>query len=164
MLFVYAGGDKRMTNEIEMLRVKLKEYELLIEELSAPIIPSIIPDTILVPLMGTLTEQRFQLIQTKILESVTADYSDTILIDFTGISLKDVNQMGLAGLSHQVTQLKKSLDIMGVDTIFSGFSPEFVRAIVGAGVDVNRLNAHANFRMALRNVMKEKRLDFMTMK
>jgi len=153
-----------MVSENETLRAKLKEYELLIEELSAPIIPSVIPDTILVPLMGTLTEQRFQLIQTKILESVSVDHSDTILIDFTGISIKDVSQMGLVGLSNQVTQLKKALDIMGVETIFSGFSPEFVRAIVGAGVDVDNLKVHASFRTALQHVMKEKRLDFMSMK
>lgn len=149
-----------MSSEIDQLKAKIKEYELLIEDLSAPIIPSIIPETILVPLMGALTEQRFQLIQTKILDAVASDGSDSVLIDFTGIHLKDVDRMGLDGLSNQVTQLQSALDIMGVKTIFVGFSPTFVQAIVGAGVDVSRYHVHANFRTALQQVMRDKGLEF----
>jgi len=148
-----------MSNEIERLKAKIKEYELLIEELSAPIIPSIVSDTMLVPLMGTLTEQRFQLIQSKILETVAADNADTVLIDFTGIHLKDIDRIGLSGVSQQISQLKKALDIMGVETIFVGFSPEFVRVIVTAGVDVRNFSMQATFRTALQYIMNKKGLD-----
>lgn len=153
-----------MSKEIDELRARLKEYELLIEELSAPMIPSIIPETILVPLMGTLTEQRFKLIQEKLLDTIANDGSDTVLIDFTGINLKDVDRMGLDGLSCQVSQLNSALDVMGVKTVFVGFSPEFVRAIVTAGVDVSRYHVHANFRTALQSVMREKGIEFINLK
>ncbi|WLV24952.1 STAS domain-containing protein [Aciduricibacillus chroicocephali] len=149
-----------MSNEIDELKARLREYEQLVEELSAPIIPSIIPETILVPLMGTLTEQRFQLIQEKVLNTIANDGSDTVLIDFTGINLNDVDRMGLDGLSCQVSQLNSALDVMGVKTVFVGFSPEFVRAIVTAGVDVSRYHVHASFRTALQHVMRDKGLEF----
>jgi len=153
-----------MNSEMELLKKQLKEYESIIEELSAPIIPSIIPDTMLVPLLGTLTEQRFQHIQTKILDTAAVENADAVLVDFTGINLKDVNVLGLQALGHQINQLFNALDIMGVETIFVGFSPEFVRGIVTAGIDVSRFTIHATFRTALRYLMNRKGLDFKSIK
>lgn len=149
-----------MNREREQLKEQIKAYEQIIEELSAPIIPSIIPDTMLVPLMGTLTEQRFRHIQTKILEVAATERADMVLVDFTGIHLKDISQLGMQELSHQIGQLHSALCLMGIETIFVGFSPEFVRGIVLAGLDVSRFTIHATFRTALQYVMGQKGLRF----
>lgn len=149
---------KELQDEIIQLKQQLETHEKLIDELSVPIIPSVIPETLLVPLTGTLTIERFQNIVTKLLFNIDVSETDTVLIDFTGIYLKDLNLLSHESLSNQISQLKTALDIMGVETIFVGFSPEMARVIVTNGLDINRFKIQANFRTALSQLMKDKGL------
>jgi rsbT co-antagonist protein RsbR len=147
-----------LEKEMIQLKNKLKEYETLIDELSTPIIPSIIPNTILVPLIGALSVRRFRNIQTKILSSIQPLEADAVLIDFTGITLKEIGELGSQEVVFQITQLRDSLDLMGVETIFIGFSPQFAQAIIQANVDTKNLNVHATFRTGLQYIMSKKEI------
>lgn len=149
-----------LKRENALLKEKIKDYEKLIDELSAPIIPSIIPNTILVPLMGKLTTQRFNSIQNIILFNIQDQNAETVLIDFTGISVDEVDTIGISELSNGLFQIKTSLELMGVETIFVGFSPQFSQGLVQAGVDAKKLNTHATFRTGLRYLMNKKGLEF----
>lgn len=52
---------------ITVLEKRVEEYEAAIADMTAPIIPSIIPQTILVPITGLLMAERFEKITAKIL-------------------------------------------------------------------------------------------------
>ena len=60
---------------------------------SAPIIPSIVENTILVPISGHTSQDRFNLIRTRVLDYV-GDHRDTVcaVFDFTGVDLNDVEE------------------------------------------------------------------------
>lgn len=146
--------------EIARLKEKVKEYERLIDELSTPIIPSVIPGTILMPLTGALNETRLDDIKTRVLFSIQKQKADTVLIDFTGISHLEVETVGLPYLIHQIGEIQAGLKLMGVETIFVGFSPKFAHDIITSGVDTSRFITHATFRDGLRFLMKKKGLEF----
>ncbi|MGM0844946.1 MAG: STAS domain-containing protein [Bacillota bacterium] len=146
--------------EIHQLKEKIQEYETLVEELSAPVLPSIIPDTMLVPLTGTLNEKRLDNIQKRVLFSIQKQKPDTVLIDFTGISKLEVEDLGLPNLIYRINELQAGLNLMGVETIFVGFSPNFAHEIVISGVDTSRFITHATFRDGLKYLMDKKGLEF----
>jgi rsbT co-antagonist protein RsbR len=151
---------KNPEEEILQLKDRIKECERLIDELSTPIIPSIIPDTMLVPLTGTLNEKRIDNIKNKVLFSIQKQKADTVVIDFTGISHLEVEDLGMQNLIYQITEIQIGLKLMGVETIFVGFSPNFAQEIVLSGVDTSQFITHATFRDGLKYLMGKKGLEF----
>ena len=146
---------------IKRLNESLNYSENLIMELQAPIIPSIVPNTILVPITGQLTEERFDSIRTKILNNL--HNVDTAIIDFTAIYKDNVNDIGVEAMSLQISQLNASLHLMGVEALYVGFSPEVIKSIVYGGVKVDHLNCHLTFRTALQSLMEKKEMTFSSM-
>ncbi|WP_409252852.1 STAS domain-containing protein [Bacillus sp. SCS-153A] len=155
---------QNLKEENARLKEKVREYERQIEELSTPIIPSVIPNTILVPLTGVLNEKRLDDIKTRILFSIQKQKADTVLIDFTGISQLDVETLGLPYLIQQIGEVQAGLKLMGVDTIFVGFSPKFAHKIITSGVDTSRFITHSTFREGLKFLMRKKGLEFRLVK
>jgi rsbT co-antagonist protein RsbR len=86
-----------MREEIRQLKKQISEYEQLIRDISAPIIPSIVPETILVPITGRLSSKRFHIIVTKILEIAHTQQVSTVILDFTAITEKEAGEIGILG-------------------------------------------------------------------
>jgi rsbT co-antagonist protein RsbR len=154
------NGSQTPEEEIAQLKERIAECERVIDELSTPIIPSIIPDTMLVPLTGTLNEKRIDNIKTRVLFSIQKQKADTVVIDFTGISQLEVEELGMHNLINQINEVQVGLSLMGVETIFVGFSPEFAQEIVLSGVDTRKFITHATFRDGLKYLMDQKGLEF----
>ncbi|WEG16724.1 STAS domain-containing protein [Alkalihalophilus pseudofirmus] len=152
------NDETYMNKEVEEFKSMLIEKEELIKDLSAPIIPSIIPKTILVPLTGALTYERFATIQEIILTRIPHEKADSVIIDFTAISYREVGDLGMEQLGERITQLRNSMRLMGVETIFTGFSSAFVQEIIRSGIDTSQLVVHSTFRTGLQYLMKKKGL------
>ncbi|WP_240315603.1 STAS domain-containing protein [Sporosarcina sp. PTS2304] len=154
------------TQELHELKAKLVVYEKLIEELSAPIIPSIVPDTILVPITGVLSVERFMLIQEKIVRRIADNNVYTAILDFTDISTLEVeNNMGYESLSRQINELVNILSLMGTETIFVGFSSTFAQQLILSNVaDFSQIRVYINFRAALQYLLEQKGLEIVEKK
>lgn len=151
---------EQLEAEISQLRQQVKEYEGMIAAFSAPIIPSIIPQTILVPITGVLSIERFESIRTHILQSIRSEEVDSAIIDFTAIGHLEIANLDLRELSIQIEQLTNSLKLMGVHTYYVGFSPMIAQEMIRAGIDLEGVKVHANFRAALQYLMGIKGLAF----
>lgn len=138
----------------------LKKQESVISELSVPMIASIIPDTVLVPLTGYLAVDRLDHIRSKLLHSVAQERMTTVVIDLTGITSLEVSSLGLQELAFQIEHLTASLRLMGVEAIFVGFSPELSQGIVQAGIQLD-VPVFSNFRSSLAYLMDQKKLTLM---
>lgn len=151
---------EEVVKENEQLKEKIASYEKLIDELSAPIIPSILPETILVPLTGTLTEKRIYHIQDKITKRVEDEKATTVLIDFTGINSFEVeDQLGYQYLGERLSSLVKMLHLMGVATIFVGFTPEFAQKLILSNAPAfKETKSFATFRQGLQYLLAQKNL------
>ncbi|MEZ0480175.1 STAS domain-containing protein [Planococcus sp. SSTMD024] len=142
--------------EIKELQELVAYYQDVIYNMSAPIIPSIVPNTILVPIAGYIFRDRFETIRTKVL-----DYADShrdteqVVFDFTGVTMQDVQSFDFNELALELTQLNSALKLMGLRGIYVGFNPRFVREIVHAGIQVE-LEVYTTFRSALQTLLDER--------
>lgn len=155
-----------MSNELEMqaLKDKVKYYENIINNMSAPIIASIVPKTIMIPIAGYMFKERFTIIQTKTLTYVGEHREiEQAVFDFTGVSVEDISSFDYDELGSELFQLNNSLKLMGIRSIYVGFNPRFVREIVHAGIQVE-LETYVNFRAALQRLLKEKNQSLHSLK
>ncbi|WP_052948805.1 STAS domain-containing protein [Mesobacillus campisalis] len=152
-----------MKETIQKLNERVASLEDSLNKAAIPIIPSIVPSTILIPFAGELTPERFQMVIPKILDYASKDDIDTAVIDFTAISVKEVGDLAILGT--YIEQLNSSLNLMGVQVIAVGFSPEFSRELVQSGLGIiKELKAFANFRAALQYLLKKKGLEIALVK
>lgn len=152
---------KEEKEEIKELKAQIVAYEKLIEDLSAPIIPSIVPDTILVPLMGALSVERFGNIQRKIVQSIAEQPVHTVIIDFTSIGALEVEEkMSYEKLSGMINELVSLLKLMDAEALFVGFSPAFAQNLVLSNASTyNQIKAFVNFREGLQYLLKKKGME-----
>ncbi|MDQ0861213.1 hypothetical protein [Bacillus sp. V2I10] len=96
--------------EILELKKQLEASAEIINEISVPIIPSIIPDTILVPITGRLSSERFDQIISKVLEVSHSDEISTVIVDFSAISEKEIWELDLFG--SYIHNMKSAIKLM----------------------------------------------------
>ena len=147
------------TEYIKELELKIEKYEKILQDISAPIIPSIVPNTILVPLTGRLDENRLNNVRERILNSAYEQEIDTAIIDFTGIGYPEIEELGYGQLAKEISDISQSLRLMGVEPLYVGFAPHIIRDIVDSGIAFP-FKAHSTFKTALQYLMKEKQLRF----
>lgn len=143
------------TQQIEELKQLVSHYEKVIKNMSAPIIPSIVPNTILVPIAGFIFPERFETIRTKVLQHAENNREiHRVIFDFSGVRMEDVESFDYNVLASELTQLNNALKLMGLRPIYVGFNPRFVREIVYAGIQVE-LEVFNTFRAALEKLLSE---------
>ena len=141
--------------EIQELKEQIKYYQGIIKNMASPIIPSVVPSTILVPIAGQLFKERFDSIRTNTLAYIGNNRdTEKAIFDFTGVTVEDIQAFDYTELTDELYQLNNSLKLMGVRPIYVGFNPRFVREIVQAGIQVE-LESHISFRAALQQLIKE---------
>ncbi len=146
-----------MHNELNLqeLKDKVKYYENIINQMSAPIIASIVPQTIMIPIAGYMFKERLKMIQEKTLKYAESHRDiEHAVFDFTGVTVEDVVSFDYDDLACELSHLNNSLKLMGIRSIYVGFNPRIVREIVHAGIHVE-LETYVNFRMALQRLLKE---------
>lgn len=146
-----------MDSEQEVLKLKeqLVYYEELIKNMSTPIIPSIVPKTILVPIAGFIFTDRFDMIRTKVLKYAEKHReTERVIFDFTGVTTDDIAEFDYNRLATELSQLNSALGLMGLRAIYVGFNPLFVREIVHAGIQVE-LEVYTTFKVALEQMLTE---------
>ncbi|MEI2663734.1 STAS domain-containing protein [Rossellomorea sp. LJF3] len=150
---------KQLKQEIKELKEQLVQSEQLIMEISAPIIPSIIPETILIPITGRLSPERFEKIITKILDVSYGEDINTIIVDFSAISEKEIGEIDIFGT--YIDNMGKAIGLMGIETLFVGFTPSLTQIMINSGVrELQGIKTFLTFRTALQYLMREKDLEF----
>ncbi len=146
-----------MTQNIEIheLKEQIKYYQTIIRNTATPIIPSVLPSTILVPIAGHLFKERFDGLRTNTLTYV-AEHRETekAIFDFTGVTVENISSLDYNELTTEILQLNNSLKLMGIRPIYVGFNPRFVREMVHAGIQVE-LETYISFRAAMQVLVKE---------
>lgn len=144
---------------LQELEKKIQEYETIISEMSAPIIPSIVPETILVPITGLIRAERFDKIQGKLLNYIHNKEIETAIIDLTDITGERVDDVCLEEVGRELHEMASSMSLMGVRTFFVGMNTELVKRMVLDGIKLEA-QTFSTFQSALKYLMKEKGLEF----
>ncbi|WP_277585636.1 STAS domain-containing protein [Psychrobacillus antarcticus] len=144
-----------LEQEIIELKEKVAYYERIIKTISTPIIPSIVPKTILIPIAGYMFRERFDNIQTKTLEYIGEHKEiEQAVFDFSGVNVEDLEAFDYNELAMSITSLNSSLRLMGIRPIYVGFNPQFIREIVHASIQVD-IETYKSFREALKKLLAE---------
>jgi rsbT co-antagonist protein RsbR len=129
--------------EVEQLQQAEQQRLLdLVQTLELPIMP-VGQHTLAVPLVGNLDSRRAASIQQRLLEEVTEQRAQVVVLDVTGISLLDT------AVAQSLIQTAQAVRLLGARTLLSGIRPEVAQTLVGLDIDLGTLQSVANLGEAL---------------
>jgi rsbT co-antagonist protein RsbR len=139
--------SQRIAEERWQMREALQRQAILLEELSTPIIP-ISRDVLVVPLIGTLDEQRATGLMDALLEAISSRGARTAIIDITGV--RKVDQEAVAGILRAV----KAVRLIGAHALLTGIRAEISKTLVEIGATMEGVptfgTLHAGVSFAMR--------------
>lgn len=109
-----------------------EEDKKIIELLSTPIIEISLEGALLIPIAGPLSSERIKTMTSTILEECADRGTSNIIIDFTGINNKIDEH-----IAFELEVLTKSLGLMGVEVVYTGFPIDVVKTLVYAKIDLS---------------------------
>lgn len=119
-----------------------KKNQAAIIELSSPIVP-IQNGMAVLPLIGELNLDRTVFIMNKVIPKINELKIDQLIIDFSGIVTID-NEV-----ASRILSIYTVLDLLGIDTVFSGIRPELSRKIITAGIDFSNVKTYGTVQQAI---------------
>lgn len=120
----------------------LKNQQLMINELSSPVIP-IKQGIAILPLVGDIDTHRAKVILETALEESAKQKLHTLFIDLSAVAIIDTM------VAQQIFQLMTSLRLIGVRSVLSGIRPEIAQTAISLGLDFQGIEVHANLMRAL---------------
>lgn len=150
----------RLRAEVEELKEELNRYKQMVDDMSVPIIPSIIPETILIPITGEILPGRMDKIISEIAAAMYKYEINTVIMDFTAVGKNDIGEINLFG--EYIVKLNTTLSLLGIEVLYVGFKPSVSQEVVNSGNQtIKELKTFSTFRTALKYLMKEKGLKFL---
>lgn len=137
--------------DITDFKSALKENKKSMEEMYTPIIGTSIREILLVPLAGSLSEDRLENVQTKILNEISKVNAEYILFDFTGILHHAIE----VNISFKFRQIMNAVKLMGAEPIVVGLNAQIVQNAVLSGVHFD-FKTFRSFKEGIEFVWKQK--------
>lgn len=141
-----------LTERQESMRAAYERERALadtIRELGCPLIP-LLPDVLLVPLVGAIDAQRATQIVERILEGVSREQAETVLLDITGVPLVDTQ------VAAALVQTTRAVGLLGARVVLVGVRPEIAQSIISLGVDLGTLETRPNLASAVQALIQSK--------
>ena len=129
---------------------EITKGQSMMEEMYAPIIKTILDEVLLMPITGSLSEDRLHKIKEKALHESSKQQASYMVIDFTGMtSLKEDY------IVKELEIISQSLALLGTEVIYTGLSTTIVRQIVSQGTKIKN-ETFATFNQAIHHICKIK--------
>lgn len=107
----------------------IKTQKIALQELSTPIMP-VFEGVIVVPVIGTIDNERAKQMMEDVLNAVVENKSDTVLIDITGVNIID------SAVAYNIIQVVSAIHIVGGKGMIVGIKPSIAQTLVKLGVDL----------------------------
>lgn len=121
-----------------------------LRQLGAPIIP-LAANTLVMPLVGTLTPERAMLVTETLLEAVTARAAEFVILDVTGVPGVDND------VAEGLLRVAQAVRLLGADVALTGMQPAVARSLVELGVDMSAFVAKADLMSGIAWARKNAR-------
>ncbi len=120
----------------------LEAQQSAIRELSTPIVP--IHEGILVlPLVGSIDSSRAATIIEQLLEAITLNQADVVIMDITGVPVIDT------GVANYLLQAARAVRLLGSQVVLVGISAEIAQTIVQLGIELTGLTTRSNLQAGI---------------
>lgn len=113
-----------------------------IRRLSSPIIP-IAEGIVVVPLVGAIDAQRAEQMLERLLQGVSENRTQTVIIDVTGV---DVIEPQIASMFGQIAQ---AVRLLGARVVLTGIRPQAAQALVHIGAELNGVTTHSTLQTGI---------------
>ncbi len=125
----------------------VSKQKIVLEELSSPLIPVVEGITIM-PLIGTIEEERGQLINQKLLTGVVEHRSEVVLLDITGVPTVDTM------VAHYIVKAAEAVRLIGTTCILVGIRPEISQTISNLGIDLSKFITKSSLKQGFEKALK----------
>lgn len=149
-----------LQQQIEQLQAELQHYKSIVAEMTVPLIDSVLSDTLLMPLNGHLFNDRFEGINKKLFKHLTTNRKIKIVImDFTGISPLNLEFITANDLSSSIDKFNRTMKLLGIRPIYTGFQPEVVFNLTKAGFK-DTLETYSTYKIAVNQIATEQNIVY----
>ncbi|MGN8647991.1 STAS domain-containing protein [Gracilibacillus sp. HCP3S3_G5_1] len=135
----------------------VSKQKVVLEELSSPLIPVVEGITIM-PLIGTIDEERGQLINQKLLTGVVEHRSEVVLVDITGVPTVDTM------VAHYIVQAAEAVRLIGATCILVGIRPEISQTLSTLGIDLSKFITKSSLKQGFEKALKITNRDILSNK
>jgi len=142
--------QKRIEEERWRFREAIQRQSIILEELSTPLIP-ITDDILVMPLIGTVDEQRAVQIVDTLLQGIAARGAKVAIIDITGI--RAMEQPGVSGILRAVQAAR----LVGAEVALTGIRPEVARLLVAQGYDFRAIKTFGSLQNGVVHALSQDR-------
>ncbi|HLO12263.1 MAG TPA: STAS domain-containing protein [Pseudoneobacillus sp.] len=119
-----------------------KKNQKMITELSSPIVP-IQNGMAILPLIGEFDLNRSEHIMNKVVPKISELKIESLIIDFSGIASID-NEV-----ANRIFNIYDVLQLLGVNTIFTGIRPDLAAKIITSGIEFSSLQIFGTVQQAI---------------
>jgi rsbT co-antagonist protein RsbR len=122
--------SKRLEEERWRLREAVQRQAVILEELSTPLIP-ISDDVLVMPLIGTIDDQRAAQITESLLQGIVSRQAKVAIIDVTGV--RTMNQSAVQGIIGAAQGAR----LLGAQVALTGIRPDVAMALVALDAELS---------------------------
>lgn len=121
----------------------------IIRDLGCPLIP-LLPNVLLIPLVGVIDEPRAALIIEQVLAGVSQERASHVLLDITGVPLVDTH------VAAALIQTARAVRLLGAQVVLVGVRPEIAQSIVSLHVDLGDLETQPTLAVAVQRLIRDR--------
>lgn len=143
----YAAATSLADAYIQAREGFIREQNAEIQKLSAPVLP-LYEGVILLPLVGTLTDQRAEQVMQSLLEGIVRHRARSILLDVTGVPSLDRTA------AASLTRATRAARLMGAEVVLVGVNPRIARTVLDIGVDLQFTTVLGDLQSGLEHALR----------
>ncbi len=130
------------TAALQAMVDQLRASQETIRVLGAPIIP-VLPNVLVVPLIGTLDVPRIHDVQEQLLLDVHRQRVRYVILDLTGIMLIDTE------VARALLQIAGMIRLLGAAAVLVGIRPEIAQTLVALNIEFDAIRTYASLQEAI---------------
>lgn len=139
--------ERALLNAIAQQREQEQQFHHTLSELSTPIIP-VHEGILILPLVGSISSRRATEITERLLEAISENQAEIVIIDITGVPAIDTS------IANDLLRTTRAANLLGSRIVLVGLSAEIAQTIVRLGVDLQGLVTLANLQSGIAYALK----------
>ncbi|MBV9790016.1 MAG: STAS domain-containing protein [Chloroflexi bacterium] len=120
----------------------ISEQNMQLRELSTPLMP-IHQGVLVLPLVGQIDPRRASQVMETLLEGISAQSADVVIMDITGVPVVDTQ------VANYLIQAARAARLLGAKIVLVGIGPEIAQTIIQLGVDLSDITTRANLESGI---------------
>lgn len=126
----------------------IEQQHTLIREMSVPVLP-LSSDTLVMPLIGTLDQQRMLHVQEQALHALEYSSARYLIVDVTGVPVIDT------AVAQGLLQVVQAARLLGAQALLAGMRPDVAQTLVGLGVDLSSIATRSSLQSAITGLLHQ---------